>query len=112
MKELLYIAKQHHSKIEVLYVSDGYDELTKDQLVRKALLKDCLKGIALTVHFSPHSDISDSIEDYRLQHDIQLLAMLRLEHSFLDRLFYKSVLKEVGSEIKIPFMVVPHDTED
>lgn len=108
---LLEIAKQHRSQIDLLYVSGG-QELNSGQLSRKAGIEDILKGIPCQFHIDPDKIIPEAIIDFSFENNIDLLVMLRLKHPLLERLFSKSLIRELGFNLMFPLMVIPHETKN
>ncbi|MEL6918829.1 MAG: universal stress protein [Bacteroidota bacterium] len=106
LKELIQIAQLHVSSIEVVHVSTGY-ELTEIQEVNKSGLDGILNNIAHLFHDMPSQDIIDAINNFQLKKKMNLLVMIKNKHTFLERLFIEPIIKKIGFNIKIPFMVIP-----
>jgi nucleotide-binding universal stress UspA family protein len=107
LQELLDIANQHISSIEVLHVSTGYD-LTEEQLQNKQKLEGLLSGTAHLFHDLPSQGIIEAINNFQIKKRMNLLVMIQNKHTFLERLFIEPVIKKIGFHVSIPFMVIPH----
>jgi nucleotide-binding universal stress UspA family protein len=108
-EKILELANKFHASITVLHVRETY-ELSEEQLKNKEHLERLLKNI-------PHSfiELTDAlmpyaIMDYLEKEPFDLLAMMNKKHSFLERIFEKQHVDQVGYHVKVPFLVV-RDTE-
>lgn len=104
---LLKIAHEHISSIEVLHATYGY-ELSQKQLKNKNTLNEILGNIAHGFHEQSNQEVVQAINNFQLKHKMNLMVMIRNKHTFVERLFIDSVIKKIGLNIKIPFMVIPH----
>ncbi len=104
---LLKIAQKHISSIEVLHATYGY-ELSEKQLKNKKTLNEILGNIAHGFHEQSNQEVIQAINNFQLKHKMNLMVMVRNKHTFVERLFIDSVIKKIGFNIKIPFMVIPH----
>jgi len=107
LQQLLHIAKNHMSSIEVMHVSSGYD-ITPKQSENKEKLNRLLADTAHLFHDLPSQGIIDAINDFQLKKRMNLLVMIRNKHTFFERLFIEPVIKKIGFHITIPFMVIPY----
>jgi nucleotide-binding universal stress UspA family protein len=107
LKELLYLATEHISRIDVLHVATG-QALTDSQVANKEKLEKLLKPFANVFHEMPNNEIINGINEFQLKNKINLLVMMMNKHTFLERLFLKPVIKKIGLNLHIPFMVIPY----
>jgi nucleotide-binding universal stress UspA family protein len=54
----------------------------------------------------------NAIHEYIEQHKIGLLAMMNRKYSFLNRLIIRSNVDSIGYHTKIPFLVMPSNTDE
>ncbi|NJB72165.1 nucleotide-binding universal stress UspA family protein [Saonia flava] len=106
IKQLLYMAKEHISRINVMYVHSGYD-LTEDQLAKKNKLEKLLRNTSYLFHEMPDQEVVSAINNFQLKTKINLLVMIQNQHGFFENLFLKSVIKQIGFHTNVPFMVFP-----
>ncbi len=106
LRQLLDIAKNHISSIEVMHVSTGY-ELTEAQEKNKQKLDKLLSNTAHLFHDLPNQTVIDGINSFQMKKRMNFLVMIQNKHTFLERLFIEPVIKKVGFHINIPFMVIP-----
>lgn len=102
------IAKFHHSRINAMHVSTGYD-LTEAQEDHKLQLEDMFKSSAFLFHDFESMEIADAINNFQVKHKINMLAMINNKHSFFENLFFKNTINQIGFHLNIPFLVIPSE---
>ena len=107
LQQLLEISKKNDADVDVIHVSAGY-ELTKDQEKNKQKLNSVLDKINHQFHNLPDQGVIDAINQFLSKKKMNLLVMVRNKNTFLERLFVEPVIKKIGININIPFMVVPY----
>lgn len=110
LQQLLDIAENHISSIEVIHASTGY-ELTENQLNNKKKLNYILAKTAHLFHDLPSQGVIEAINNFQLKKRMNLLVMIQNKHTFFERLFIEPVIKKIGFHVNIPFMVIPHLTK-
>ncbi|MCW5518247.1 universal stress protein [Aureitalea sp. L0-47] len=106
LAELLHISKCHKSRIRVLHISPQL-ELSEDQNSNKSTLDGVLSDIDHDFQLVHGENVRDTINEYQLGSTIDFLVMIKNKHTFLERLFSKSEIKQIGLHIKVPFLVTP-----
>lgn len=106
LQEVIQLAELHHSNIQVMHVSSGYD-LTNSQLQNKAKLDGLLGEIPHLFHEEPNQGIMTAINAFQEKKQINMLVMIQNRHTFLERLFIEPVIKKLGFHQTIPFLVIP-----
>jgi nucleotide-binding universal stress UspA family protein len=106
LKEVLDIAKDHLTRVEIINVSSGYD-LTEMQQKNKAKLDDILEGVVNRFNGLPSQGVITAINNFQQEKEINFLVMIQNKHSFLERLFIEPIIKKMGFHVGIPFMVIP-----
>ncbi|MFS4417348.1 universal stress protein [Maribacter sp. 2307ULW6-5] len=107
LKELLDIARNHISSVEVLHAGTGRP-LTDQQLQHKEKLSTLLQGIAHLHHLLPNQNVIAAINSFQQKKRMNLLAMVQNKHTFFERLFLEPVIQKLGFRATIPFLVLPH----
>lgn len=107
LQELLDIAENHLSSIEVIHTSSGY-ELTETQLKNKQKLNTVLSKMAHLFHDLPSQGVIDAINNFQMKKRMNLLVMIQNKHTFFERLFIEPVIKKICFHVNIPFLVIPH----
>lgn len=111
LQELLDIAKEHISSIEVIHAATGYD-LTKMQLQNKQQLGHILGATSHLFHNLPNQEVVAAINSFQLKKRMNFLVMIQNKHTFLERLFIEPVIKKIGFHVNIPFMIIPVNAQN
>lgn len=106
LKILIDIARMHMASIEVLHVSTGYD-LTQSEALNKIALDKAFDGIAHLFHDLPPQEIISGINRFQQKTRVNMLAMVRNKHTFIEKLFIEPVIKKIAFHVTIPFLVIP-----
>jgi len=107
LKELLFISALHKSTIDVMHVCTSY-ELDPGQKNNKTKLDDLLSETEHKFHELPDQGIIEAINNIQAEKQAQLLVMVKNKHSFLENLFLKPVINQIGFHTSIPFLVLPY----
>jgi len=107
IRELLSIAEIHKSTIDIMHVRSNY-ELDKERKKNKIKLEELLQGTDHHFHELPDQGIIEAINTFRPKQNSNLLVMVKNKHSFLENLFLKPVINQIGFHTTIPFLVLPY----
>lgn len=107
LKELLFLAQLHSSTIEVMHISNTL-ELSPLQKSNKTRLRGLLKETDHHFHEVPDQGIIEAINNFQVKFKTNFLVMVKNKHSFLENLFLKPVINQIGFHTTIPFLVLPH----
>ena len=107
IKQVLFIAKVHKSTLDIMHVRSGY-ELSEEQKKNKGKLDHLLAETKHKFHELPDQGIIEAINSIQAELNHQMLVMLKNKHSFLENLFLKPVINQIGFHSNIPFMVLPY----
>jgi nucleotide-binding universal stress UspA family protein len=104
LKNVLKLAKKANAQVQCLYVK------TTDSDVSKEIVKEWEKefegeGVVFWVMLS--DDVKDSIADFILNRDIDVLTMLTYKRSFFEGLFNPSFTKKLAQNFTIPILAMP-----
>ena len=107
LKELLFISALHKSTIDIMHVCTNY-ELDPRQRSNKSKLDDLFSGTTHKFHELPDQGIIEAINNIQSEQHAQLLVMVKNKHSFLENLFLKPLINQIGFHTSIPFLVLPY----
>ncbi len=107
LKEVLFISAIHRSTIDIMHVCTSY-ELNDKEIRNKSKLADLLSETKHKFHELPDQGIIEAINSIQLEQHSQLLVMVKNKHSFLENLFLKPVINQIGFHTSIPFLVLPY----
>ena len=103
------LAKRCSATIRMIHV---YDEprLSQVQHYNSSSLERYFKNLSYDFHvIQDFSTIEKAIEACIEELDIDVLAMIRYAHSFIERLMREAIIRKITFHIKIPFLVIPSD---
>lgn len=107
LQPLKDLASLFNSKIRIVHIKDE-DDLDDDQTKNLALLKQHLSTFEHSLHLvSDYSKKTAEIKNFIEELDIDLLAMVNYKHSFLEQIFNEPVIKKIGFNPTVPFLVIP-----
>jgi nucleotide-binding universal stress UspA family protein len=104
---LLRLADLHNSKIRIVHINVE-EKLNDIQEYNLNVLKNYLKDYDHSFHWMPHyAKKCDEIKDFVSELDINMLAMVNYEHSFVEKLVKEPVIKKMSCKPTVPFLVIP-----
>ncbi|MFH4964027.1 universal stress protein [Gaetbulibacter sp. M235] len=107
IEPLLKLADLYNAKIRVVHINieESLDELQKYNLI---VLKSYLHNYEHSFHWMPdYAKITTEINDFITDLDIDVLAMVNYKHSFIEKLIKEPVIKKIGIQPQVPFLVIP-----
>ncbi|HEA19817.1 hypothetical protein LCGC14_2228780 [marine sediment metagenome] len=108
LQPLRFIAKRYGSKIRVMHINEE-EVLDRHQAMNRSILQEYLLPFEHTFHWMPLlKSKATAINIFLEELEIDLLAMVNYEHSFLERWTREPVIKRVGFNNNIPFLVIPY----
>ncbi|MFC0779189.1 universal stress protein [Flavobacterium sp. HJSW_4] len=106
LKKILKIAKKTDAKVKSLYVktsnSDVTDEIRKE--FEKEFASENVEFLVL-----PSDNVKETILDFVLYKDIDILTTITHKRSFFESLFDSSFTKKISKEVPIPILVMHED---
>jgi len=106
LKKILKIAKKTDAKVKSLYVrtsnSDVTDEMRKE--FEKEFASENVEFLVL-----PSDNVKETILDFVLYKDIDILTTITHKRSFFESLFDSSFSKKISKEVTIPILVMHED---
>ncbi|MDF0717929.1 universal stress protein [Muricauda sp. 334s03] len=103
---LLKFSKLEHSKLHIMHVTSP-EGLDSDQMGHKTFLEGKLLEHNHEFHDLPDQDLIEAINQFQKETPVELLAMVKNKHTFLERLFVEPIIKNIGLHSKVPFLVLP-----
>ena len=101
------LADLYNSKIRIVHINKE-DNLTSVQDYNLAMLKAYLENYPHTFHWMPdYAKKTKEINDFIEELDINILVMINYKHSFIEKLINEPVIKKIGFQPKVPFLVIP-----
>ena len=107
LQPLLNLADLYNSKIRVLHINKE-DSISEAQDYNLDQLKVALENYGYSFHWMPdYSKKDEAIKDFIDELNINILVMINYKHSFIESLVKEPVIKKLGFQPTIPFLVIP-----
>ncbi|WP_418262955.1 universal stress protein [Flavobacterium faecale] len=104
LKSVLKIAHKMNAQIKCLYVK------TNESDVDNATVKEWEKEFEkepITFYVTISNDVKDTILDFILQKDIDILTMLTYKRGFFESIFHPSLTKKIATEYATLVLAIP-----
>lgn len=97
----------YRCRLLVLNVDPNAEERSDiDQILGIGKLHRLLEGNRADYHYTNHRNIGRGIREFCNEHHAGLIIVIHKEHSFMHKLFYKSVEKEMVMYSDVPVLVL------
>lgn len=107
LSPLKRLSDLYNSKIRIVHIHEE-ESLTATQDYNLAMLKAYLEDYPHTFHWMPdYAKKTTEINDFIDELNIDMLVMINYKHSFIEQLIKEPVIKKIGFQPKVPFMVIP-----
>jgi nucleotide-binding universal stress UspA family protein len=103
LKQVLDFARQVNAKVKCLFVRT-FDSNIKQTVIDK--WKQDFKNEPVEFFIIPSEDVKGTIEDFLIQKDIDILAMLSYKHNFFENILGKSLIKTFAFESDVPILAL------
>lgn len=108
LEPLRFMARRYRPRIHVMHINEE-EVLDKYQTMNRSILMDYLLSFDHNFHWMPlFKSKANSINVFLEELEIDFLVMVNYKHSFLERMTREPVIKRVGFNNTIPFMVIPY----
>ena len=107
IKPLMQLADLYNSKIRIVHINEE-EELNDVQDYNLFELQSYLIEYENSFHWMPkYAKKAVEINDFIAELGIDILAMVNNKHSFIEKILREPVIKKIGFQPKIPFLVIP-----
>ncbi len=103
---LLKFSRLWHSKLHIMHVT-APEGLNVDQTDHKTYLQGKLLEHNHEFYDLPDQELIAAINGFQQETPVEMLAMVKNKHSFLERLFVEPIIRNIGFHSKVPFLVLP-----
>ena len=104
LKNVVEIAKKMNAKVKCLYVKTDASDVSKET-IKEWEAEFAHDPVEFNVVFS--EEVKESILDFILFKDIDMLIMLAYKHNFFKSLFHHSLTKDIAAHWDIPILAIP-----
>ena len=110
LRRLISLLHPYGSPIEVVHVGEITQTTKEKWVAHEKLVRSYITYEKMRFHLFPWSDESyQGINEFMLQKDAHLLVLLTHQRNFLQRLFQKSVFKQISYFSEYPVLVFLED---
>ncbi len=107
LQPIIDMASLFEASIRIMHVN-GEEKLDEVQEYNLKKLKEHFKTIDCSIHWvSKFDQKSEVIQTFIDDMSIDMLAMLRYRHSIIESITHEPVVKKIGFQAMIPFLVIP-----
>ncbi|MFA9188705.1 universal stress protein [Flavobacterium magnesitis] len=104
LKKVLKLAKKLNAKVKCLYVKTDSSDVSKE-IIKEWENEFANDAVEFNVVFS--DEVKESILDFILYKEINVLTMLTYKRSFFENLFHHSLTKDCAASLDIPILAIP-----
>jgi len=106
LKKVLKIAKKTDAKVKSLYVKTSNSDVSAETVKEweKEFANDNVEFLVL-----PSDEVKETILDFVLYKDIDVLAMITHKRSFFESIFDSSFTKKMSKEASVPVLIMHED---
>ncbi|WP_367753460.1 universal stress protein [Flavobacterium sp. WC2430] len=104
LKKILSIAKMADADVKCLYVKTGNSDVTRETVKKweKDFEDEPIEFFVIT-----SDEVKETILDFILYKEIDLLTMLTYKRSFFEGLFHPSLTKKFANNFDVPILAIP-----
>lgn len=106
LKKVLKIAKKTNAKVKSLYVKTSNSDVT-DVTVKEWEKEFADENVEFLV--LPSDDVKETILDFILYKDIDILTTITHKRSFFESIFESSFSKKITKEVSVPVLIMHED---
>ncbi|MCB0383683.1 MAG: universal stress protein [Psychroserpens sp.] len=107
LKPILELTELFNSKIRVVHIK-AEESLSDIQSYNLAMLKAYLEDYPHSFHWMPdYGKKEQAIKDFIEELQIHVLCMINYKHSFIENITKEPIIKKIGFQPSIPFLVIP-----
>lgn len=103
------IGSLYSSKVHILHVSSNRPMNEIEQKNKEKLENSLSNNVDKEFYNVKDQEIPKSINEFQKSTYVHLLMMIKNKHTFLENLFFKKVINQIGFHLTIPFLVVPSE---
>lgn len=107
LRSLKELASVFHSKIRIIHINVE-EKLSEIQHYNRIKLNDYLANYIHSFHWIPnYTTKTKALNEFIRDLNINMLIMVHYKHSFIEKILKEPILKKIGFQPIIPFLVIP-----
>lgn len=104
MNPLIELQQLHNFDMHIVHVSEE-DELTQEQKQNKEVLEKMFDNVTIE-NILKENGISKAINSYTEKNNIQLIGLLKYQHSFIEKLTHEPVIRKISFRSSVPLLII------
>ncbi|WP_048331280.1 universal stress protein [Bizionia psychrotolerans] len=104
---LIDLAEHYDYKLDVLHITEQKNIDSKQNLVQQELA-GFFQNINHQFVLKSETTYLKTIQDYIKNHNIELFAMMRKQHSFLEHVFLTHKTEQIANNLELPFLMLAY----
>jgi nucleotide-binding universal stress UspA family protein len=101
------LCSKNTSRLIFLNIFQGV-HLTEQQIENQKALKAFFKKETSITHVVKGVEVLDAMEDFKSEHNIELLALVHNKHNFFENLLFTPMVQKIVHHSDVPFLILPH----
>ena len=106
LDSLINIVRLHKAKLKIVNIITENSPTDYQHAIEGFELHNILEDITHEFYSEKNEHVVDGIEHFMKEKDVQLLSMVARKHTFFDRVFNKSVTKQISKLSDIPLLII------
>lgn len=107
MDLLLAFSKRFNAHVQVVNINKEVQPVTVEHSANALKLEYKLNEVHHSWHYVDNEDVTEGLNNYLSEHDIDLLAMAPRKHGYLHNLFGKSTTRKMAGICEVPLLTLP-----
>lgn len=106
LSPLIDIISEQDAELKIVHVHTSNETLNDDEASEDMKLHNMFLTLKHEICSELNTDVVLGILAFTERNEIQMLAMIARKHTFFDRLFHKSITKEMTKLSRLPYLVL------
>lgn len=107
LQTLIQLAQSFNAEINVVHIDSNEEAGLSDEEINEAKkFEQYFKRVRHSYHFVHTDNVEEGLENYALNNNIDLIALIPRKHKFLDNLSQKRVSKKMAFHSKVPLLAL------
>ncbi|WP_213522808.1 universal stress protein [Nonlabens sp.] len=100
------LCSKYSSRLIFLNVLKGAS-FTDQQIKNQQALKAFFKSDTSVTHIVKGVEVLDAMEEFQLEHNIELLVLVHNRHNFFENLLFTPTVQKIVHHSNVPFLILP-----
>ncbi len=112
LEVLKSIGQVFKSKVHLVKVLKNKTSIVEEVSSRYHRIYELLKPLKTEYNFPRGEDVTDVLQDFSIDNNVDMLAIIPHHHSITERIFVKSETRQLIFHTQIPLLVLPEITQE